>query len=519
MDKWIEQSPLIPLIFCSLAVLVILAQSFVKRRFYKAKLLFTFLITFVVVLMLVFDKDIEVRPQINRIVNWILLFIDIIVCLILLSSIELSLSKEKFHKELTKSIDETKFYVLLDKKERIKEISSLFISDLGIEINDAVGKNVFDVIELKYRIVGLNNQECYKKDAKKHYDHYERKVKEDDKSVMELDLTDENAADVAIYFNESLIFNNGKYRGRILVGDKKTEENLMGMEKDLATTNNELALIKNRFITLLGKTSEGIFFNNLTDKTIWFNDVLVQKLSLNGNSISSNEFYQNIHNEDIALYEDVMKHQLSNDYNLTYRYNVGSHYVYIKENGHRIMNGKIVELCGIMSVLDDYSYEKTDTPLDTVAGEPEMLSRLNALNKADKVFQVVHFKVASIPDINEQFGRSMGNMMLGQYVNFFKQSFVTENQLYRISGLEFVAFITDYRKMDILKSNLNNNEKILHVSANYSNQKIETEVFMGIAYSNDTPNPKDALKNAKQAMKYSCNPQFSSNYAYYRDIK
>ena len=157
-----------------------------------------------------------------------------------------------------------------------------------------------------------------------------------------------------------------------------------------------------------------------------------------------------------------MKHQLSNDYNLTYRYNVGSHYVYIKENGHRIMNGKIVELCGIMSVLDDYSYEKTDTPLDTVAGEPEMLSRLNALNKADKVFQVVHFKVASIPDINEQFGRSMGNMMLGQYVNFFKQSFVTENQLYRISGLEFVAFITDYRKMDILKSNLNNNEKILH---------------------------------------------------------
>ena len=519
MDKWIEQSPLIPLIFCSLAVLVILAQSFVKRRFFKAKLLFTFLVTFVVVLILVFDKDIEIRPQLQRIVNWILLFVDVIICLVLLSTIELSLSKEKFNKELTKSIDETKYYLLLDKKERIKEISSLFLSDLDVEINKVIGKNVFDVIEYKYRIVGLNGQECYKKDAKKYYDHYEKRAKEDERAVMELDLTDDDASDVAIYFNESTIFNSGKYKGRILVGDKKTEESLMGIEKDLATTNNELALIKNRFITLLDKTSDGIFFNNLTDQNIWFNDILVQKLSLNGNSINSNDFYQNIHSEDIALYEDVMKHQVTNDYSVTYRYNVGSHYVYIKENGHRIMNGKTIELCGIMTIVDDYSFEKTDTPLDTIAGEPEMLARLNALNKADKVFQVVHFKVASIPDINEQFGRSMGNMMLGQYVNFFKQNFVTENQIYRVSGLEFVAFITDYRRMDVLKSNLNNNEKILHVSANYSNQKIETEVFMGIAYSNDTPNPKDTLKNAKQAMRYSCNPQYSANYAYYRDVK
>ena len=109
--------------------------------------------------------------------------------------------------------------------------------------------------------------------------------------------------------------------------------------------------------------------------------------------------------------------------------------------------------------------------------------------------------------------------MLSQYVQFFKQNFVTDNQIYRISGLEFVAFVTDYRKMDMLKNNLVNGEKMLHVHADYLNQKVDAEVFMGISRSDDLPSHKDTLKNAKEALKFASNPKFSSNFAFYKDIR
>jgi GGDEF domain-containing protein len=169
--------------------------------------------------------------------------------------------------------------------------------------------------------------------------------------------------------------------------------------------------------------------------------------------------------------------------------------------------------------IDNYRYERTDTALDSVGSEPEMLARFKALQANDSVFQVVYFRVASIPEINEKYGRGIGNMMLSEYVNFFKQTFVVDNYIYRTSGLEFVAFITNYNKMEMLKSQLRNDEQILHASANLAGEKINTEIYMGISYSNDTPNPNDALSNAKNSLKIAANDNYSSSYAYFKDIR
>ena len=110
-------------------------------------------------------------------------------------------------------------------------------------------------------------------------------------------------------------------------------------------------------------------------------------------------------------------------------------------------------------------------------------------------------------------------MMLSEYVNFFKQTFIVDNYIYRVSGLEFVAFITNYNKMEMLKSQLRNDEKILHVSADMAGNKITADIHMGISYSNDTPNPQDALTNAKNALKIASNENYSSSYAFFKDIK
>ena len=169
--------------------------------------------------------------------------------------------------------------------------------------------------------------------------------------------------------------------------------------------------------------------------------------------------------------------------------------------------------------IDDYGFSKTQTLLDEIKTEPEMLSRLKQLEEADKIFQVVVFKVASVPEINEKYGRAIGNLQLAQYVNFFKNTFVTDSQIYRTGGLEFVAFITDYRKMDVLKNNLYNGEKILHSKASYAQEEVQCEVYMGISAIDDELSHKNCLTNAYKALKFASNPQFKSNFAYYKDVK
>ena len=519
-SDYIKQSPLIPVLFSSLLTLVILMQCFAKRRFLKGRLLLSFVLTFTSVLVLVFyDEIINSKEIYAKAINYILFGVDVLSCLCLLSAIDLTLSNEKLSRELTKNLDETKLYVMLDKKDKIKEISKKFIFDLGVDKNSTIGKNIFDVIENKYTIIGLNGEEIYKKEIKKYYDNYSKKVKEDETNQIIIEVQDERNVVSSLYFDETPIFINSKYKGRILVGDKKSEETLMGLEKELASVSSELDIIKNRFITILNNTSDGIYFHNLNNKTIWFNDILVQRLYLNGNSISSAEFYNNIHKEDKALYSDVMNNIRTESYSVTYRYNTGAYYVFVKEEGRKIVTEKNVELCGIMSVLDDYRFEKTETTLDTISTEPQMMVKFKELQTSESIFEVVYFKVASIPDVNEKYGRAYGNMLLAKYISFFKERFVVNNLIYRVSGLEFVAFITNYNKMEALKNMLRDNEKILHLNADLGGDKIAVEVFMGISLSNDTVNTKDTILNAKNALKIASNPQYKSSYAYYSDIK
>ena len=156
--------------------------------------------------------------------------------------------------------------------------------------------------------------------------------------------------------------------------------------------------------------------------------------------------------------------------------------------------------------------------LDSLKDEAEMNARITMLNRANKIYQIVIMNVASVPEINKEYGRAIGNAFLSQYVSTIKDNFVTENQIYRIGGLDFVLILTDYRKMDILKNNLYNGEKLLHQHINYANKEFDAEIFMGISSVDDVASHENCLDNAKQALNYAINPQFNSNFAYFKDI-
>ena len=115
--------------------------------------------------------------------------------------------------------------------------------------------------------------------------------------------------------------------------------------------------------------------------------------------MDSSEFYRNIHPDDIPIYEEKLSN-ITGEYSISYRFNVGGAYLYLKEEGSKIISNSQTELCGIIKVLDDESFELSKTMLDIVSSEIEMKRRFNELIAIDKIFQVVYIRLDSIPDVN-----------------------------------------------------------------------------------------------------------------------
>ena len=521
MVEYISQSPIIPLVLSGLLVLVILMQSLTRRRMALTKLLVSIFLTFASTALLVFFNEIKnTGNEIYLILTYVsMLLIELTVFVILFLSMDNIFSNESFQRELTKSLDETKYYVMLDRKDRVKEISTYFLNDLEIKASDAINKNFFDVLELKYRVIGMNGEGAFKKEIKKFYEHYEKKVKAGGKYTLELELEDEYAKTSAFYFNESVIFSSDKYRGRILIGEKKSEEVLMGLEKQEKIARNELDLVKDRFESLLKNSTDGIFFNTLTKDSMWVNDVLMRRLRLDSHTISSTEFYNRVSDKDKEYYRQYLANMKDGDYELKYSFNLGANdYVDIEEVGSRISNDELIELCGIMKISDNDGYEVTQTKLDLVKTERELNRLLYDLNREEKVYEVCYIKIESIPDINEKFSRSIGNLCLAEFVDRFKLNYLPEGTIYRIGGLEFVAVILNYNKMETLKSQLNDNEKPLHLIMNYGGEKINIDAIMGICMSNEG-RKEDIVKFAKSAMNYASDDKYMASYCNFKDMR
>lgn len=516
IDIFNYAQPLVPLILGLVLLFLLIKQSLIRKKLLKGRLIFTFLIVLECALILAFYSELTKTEETTRITSWCLVGTDVIIGISYIVFSEISSSREQFNKDLFLTLDHSKLYALVDSKNRIKEISSKFLEDLELSEEEVYKKNLFETIEKKYQIFKLNGAEVSLDDLNIFFKSPETK-----ETSLNLEIHDKHGDVFAYYFNQRPLLMLGKFSGRIFMGDKKDTEELVGMEKNLAESSNELDMIKSRFITILEKTTEGIFFKDLTNQTIWVNDVLKQKLCLNYNELTLDEFIENIHPEDLALYKE--KHANINNihprYSLSYRYNTGSRAIYIKEEGTRITNGKTIELCGIIRPIEGQKADKVATFLDRVLGEPEMLDGINRLYREQQTFQVVLIRLTSIDKTNEEHGRGFGDMIISEYMKWITNRYVDVNLIYRISGLEFVAVLTDYRKMERLKNELANNEKILHMNVDYGSAKTKIEALMAICYSTEAKDAKDILKKAKETLRICSKEQYSANYAYYKDIR
>lgn len=523
------QHPIYPLIITLFTLFLVVIQSIQNERVLRNRLILAFfnMTLLVGVLAVYYQTSLILEPGIyQEIYITYTFFVYLIFLAVLYTTFKSATLKSNHYQLFVKSIKSSRWnaYYVVDGKERIKDISSSLLQELGLEKEDVIGKKLFHIFNKSVRFTKLNGTDINNKWLEGYYATYKQEAKPGDSETQEIHLLNVDGNPIILNLVCQPVFVLGKYRGRIVVGEKKTNLDLLAVEKELNQTNVELESIRHKFIATLELSEEGLFYIDLDARTLWACDALVASLKLPDNLVDLTDFRRLIQADDLKKYLAILG-DLSvskKQYSTSYRIVIDGQYQWVKERGKRLFedtSGSII--MGTINPLKTKHFQSSHIDvLDELKDKNDLLVSTKALFQNNRYFQLGLIHLKNIPKINEDHGREIGNMLMAEYIKKLKTTFVTDyGDVFRVSGIEFAVVITDPRKMEILNQGLKNNKTFLNLSMQYGSIQTELEVFIGIATGgSDAHDEYQVYQAALQALKIAENPQFDGHGCYYKDI-
>jgi len=521
------QHPIYPLIISIFTLVLVVMQSIQSEKVLKNRLVISFLNISIAVMVFVIYKSIILENELYTMIYMGFTFlVYFIFLLVLYFAFKTSSLKANHYQLFVKSIKNSRWnaYYVVDKKERIKDISQSLLLELGMEKEDIIGKKLFSIFNKTIRFTKLNGLDINNRQLENYYLNYRESAKPNDSEVEELQFLNESGNPVLLHLVMQPVISLGKYKGRICVGEKKTDFDLLAVEKELNDRSGELESIRHKFIATLELSEEGLFYIDLDERTIWASDSLVAMLNLPSNLLDLTDFRRLIEAEDLKKYLAILGDLTINktQYQTSYRIKVKGRYVWFKEKGKRLFEDThSAIIMGTLNPMQTKHFQASHIDvLDLLPDRNEFIAHMQKLFNDNRYFQLVVFRLQNIPKVNEDHGREVGNMLMAEYIKKMKSSFVSESgDLFRITGIEFAITITDPRKMEILSNGIKSNPTFLNLNMQYGSITETLEVFAGVAIGgSDAHDEHQLYQAAYQALKISLNPQFSSHGCYYKDI-
>ncbi|MFP4187619.1 MAG: diguanylate cyclase domain-containing protein [Acholeplasmataceae bacterium] len=522
------QHPIYVLIITFFIVFLVVIQSIQSERVLKNRLILAFLNMVIAtsVLYLYYTSDVMEKALYREIYLYFTFYVYAVFLLTLYSAFKTSALKANHYQLFVKSIKNSRWntYYAVDKRERIKDISQSLLEELNMEKEEIIGKKLFSVFNKAIRFTKFDQKEINNRTLENYYREYRKQAKPGDSEVEELSLLNADGNPVVLHMVMQPVFALGKYRGRICIGEKKTNYDLIAVEKELNERTSELESIRHKFIATLEISEEGLFYIDLDERTIWASDKLVELLKLPTNLLDLTDFRRLIEPEDLKKYLATLSDLTiqKKHYVTTYRVMVNGRYAWFKEKGKRIFEDKnSAIIMGTLNPMKTRHFKASNIEiLDELKDQYELLVSMNRLLKENRYFQIGVLDLKNMPRINEMHGREIGNMLMAEYIKNLRNTFVTEHgDIFRIGGIEFAILVTDPRKIEVFNQGLKSNEAFLNLEMQYGSIHVELEVFVGIAVSgSDGKDEHELYQAAAQALQVAENPDFEGRGCFYRDI-
>ncbi len=415
-------------------------------------------------------------------------------------------------------------YYVIDHKNRIKEMSDSVLEEIGFEFSEVKGKNIFDIFNKSIRITHFDEIETNNRNLEGFYESYPKTAKPDQLDSHSLMFQNYKGQSVLFITIEQPIFIMGKYVGRINIGEKRSDFSLVGIERKLKEKEKELEELRQRYVATIELTEDGLYYIDLDEKYLWASEKFLEKTHFTNNMIDLRDYQNYIYKEDLNTYLGTMSSLTTKKENFKTRYRllINGEYVWVTDKGKRIFEDSTTNIIvGALDIIDTRGYAKLGIEvLDNMKTEKDIHIHLKTLYENNRRFQLALFDLKNIPEINKEYGREIGNMLIGEYVKKLKDSFMSDSsEIFRISGLVFAVTIMDPQKMQLLKTGSTKNPKFLNMEMNYGAINTYVDVLLGVSSSYvKAKNAKEIYEQAIYALSLTKHKNYASNVCYFEDL-
>ncbi|MFP4286194.1 MAG: diguanylate cyclase domain-containing protein [Candidatus Izemoplasmataceae bacterium] len=265
--------------------------------------------------------------------------------------------------------------------------------------------------------------------------------------------------------------------------DKRSIEKKDDLKKELKQLNISYESLRKRFIAMLDLVEEGISFRS-DDGSMFGTEAFIELIELDQHEFSQMDYEKNIHSEDIASYANKLK-KLSKKkptYDMTYRYKTKEGYKWIKEKGTLIYYEDRFMIISLAKSIDVKQYPSSIVEvLNNLKIDHALLETLQSLNRLKKPYQLVFFELSNIPKVNTKYGRDIGDLLMGEFLNKIRYNFVKdEKSMFRLTGIRFAMIIKDDRKYEMLERALKHGGDLLNFEMTFGSVKQSVYPYFGI---------------------------------------
>lgn len=308
-----------------------------------------------------------------------------------------------------------------------------------------------------------------------------------------------------LFFNISALSKKNKHAEKLKLLKKE--------HKSLITSYESL---RKRFIALIDLTKDGLIFRS-DDDSMFATDVCISFIGETSNELTQENYLSHIHPDDISGYKVILKklNKKHPEYEMTYRYKRNNQYVWLKEKGTMIFYEDRSMVIAVVRLLDVKMYPDTEVEmLNNMQIDQAFYEYLQSLNRMNLPYHLVFFELSNIPSINDKYGRDIGDLMMGEFLNKLRYNFVKdEKSVFRLTGIRFAMVIKDERKYKILERALSHGGDLLNFEMRFGNVEQSVYPYFGIQKIDVFDQPLDELvKRTHKALEIAMQEETPENY-------
>lgn len=252
----------------------------------------------------------------------------------------------------------------------------------------------------------------------------------------------------------ALVLFSVSVRRKIKVTQNLTDYDFFEMEKELDEIKNSSELLRLRFIATIDLLHQGLFFYNDDLSGLFLSDRAMEILGVDTHEWTIEDYALLIHPEDKGQYLTTLKKisKKTPSFDLKYRVKHSSGYVWIEEKAKIFESDAGVHVLSAIQGIDMKLFPLTTLhEIDTLPAEPQLIQTLSQAFKEPETFYLVMIHLTNLPEINQRFGRDVGNLLIADYVKKIKYHFAKDvNSVFRVTGIQFALVIREARKYDVL---------------------------------------------------------------------